>query len=90
VNPLKLNVYVNDVEKTDTAGLQFSLATVNCSGGGGETPLPFVTTGGTVLRWAGDQFINHWKSPCRSGICYIVRMTTTADGGSISALFKTK
>ena len=51
-----------------------------------------VTTGGTVLRWAGDQFIDNWKTPSGNGVvgkCYKVTMTA-ADGTKLDALFKLK
>jgi len=88
--PLKFNVYVNGVEKTDTEGLQFSLAQVGCSFAA-EDPVDFVTTGGTSLRYdtAAGQFVQNWKTPTSRG-CYVVRMTTTEDRVSISAVFKTK
>lgn len=74
------------VEKTDTAGLQCSLASIPC-GGGPETPAAFDTTGGTSLRYVGNRFMQNWKTPTTPGVCYVVRMTTTADGQSLSALF---
>jgi len=90
--PLKFNVYINDVEKTDTTGLVFSVATVNCAGGGAAASGAFSTTGGTSLRYdtTDRQFIQNWEAPKTSGVCYLVRLTTTADGQSISALFQTK
>jgi hypothetical protein len=50
----------------------------------------FTTTGSTSLRYdtSGGTFVQNWKTPKAPG-CYVVRMTT-ADGLSISALFKVK
>ena len=89
--PLKFNVYVDGVEKTDTTGLSFSVWSVSCSASATEDPVDFTTTGGTSLRYdtAGGYFIQNWKTPKAPG-CYVVRMTTAADGLSISALFKIK
>ena len=89
--PLKFNVYVKGVEKTDTSGLQFSVASVGCTGGV-EDAVDFVTTGETTLRYdaSAHQFVQNWKTPSVAGSCYVVRMITTADGGSLSAVFKTK
>lgn len=87
--PLKFNVYVDGVEKTDTSGLQFSVWTVGCASSAGEDPVDFTTTGGTELRYAGGSFIQNWKTPRVPG-CYLVRMTTTADGLSLNALFNVK
>ena len=88
--PLKFNVYVNGVEKTDTTGLTFGMWAVACSNSGAEDPVDFTTTGGTSLRYdaAAGAFVQNWKTPKAPG-CYFVRMTT-ADGLSIGALFKVK
>lgn len=89
--PLKFNVTVNGVAKTDTAGLQMSQTRVDCAT---SAPLGAATglaaTGGTSLRYSDGQFIMNWSTPTTTGACYLVKMTTTADGGSISATFKIK
>ena len=89
--PLKFNVSVDGVEKTDTAGLQLSVKQVSCAPAA-EDPVDFVTTEPTSLWYDSTEghFIQNWKSPKGAGLCYVVRMTTTDDGLSISALFKTK
>jgi hypothetical protein len=84
--PLKFNVYVNGVEKTDTAGLEFGVWKVGCTNSSQEDPLDFTTTGGTELRYSGGSFMQNWKTPKTPG-CYLVRMTTTGYGLSLSALF---
>lgn len=60
-----------------------------CSGGT-EDPVDFVTTGGTSLRYdaAGGHFVQNWQTPRTAGACYVVRMTTTQDGGALSAQFR--
>jgi hypothetical protein len=87
--PLKFNVYVDGVEKTDTSGLQFAVWAVGCASSAGEDPVDFTTTGGTELRYSGGSFIQSWKTPTVPG-CYLVRMTTSADGLSLNALFNVK
>jgi hypothetical protein len=88
--PLAFNVYVNGVEKTDPSGLTFSLtfspASVACAGGTAGSPVAFETVGGGV-KYAGKRFQQNWKTPKQAG-CYVVRMTTTADGLSLTANFK--
>jgi hypothetical protein len=90
--PLKFNVYVNGVEKTDTAGLQFSVAPVACSSAVAEDAVDWVTSEGTSLRYDATerQFIQNWKTPKAPGTCYLARVTTAADGRSLSANFKLK
>ena len=85
--PLKFKVYVNGVEKTDTSGLVFSAVQVSCSGDAGETPVIFMTTGGTSLHYGGGQFVQNWKVPATPG-CYLVRVT--GDGLLLNAVFKVK
>jgi hypothetical protein len=88
--PLKFNVTINGAQKTDTAGLEFSLTKINCSTGTAIGSAPFTMTGGTALRYDDGQFIANWKTPGDPGGCYVVKMTTPADEGSISATFKIK
>jgi hypothetical protein len=85
--PLKFNLFINGTEKTDTDGLLFSVVEVGCSASVGETPVSFLTTGGTSLRYTGGQFVQNWKTPQLPG-CYLVRMT--GDGILLSALFNVK
>jgi hypothetical protein len=56
------------------------------------TTVDFVTSGATTLRFdtAAHQFVQNWQTPKTSGLCFVARKTTTADGGSLSALFKLK
>lgn len=89
--PLRFNVYVDGVEKTDTAGLDFGLWAASCSDSTTGNAVPFTTTGGTALRYdaIARTFIQNWKTPATPG-CYVVRMTTAADGLSLSALVRVK
>ena len=87
--PLKFNVTIDGVEQTTTSGLAFSVFSISCSSSAAEDQVDFTTTGNTSLRWAGDAFIQNWKTPTTPG-CYLVRMTTVADGLSLTALFKVK
>jgi len=88
--PLKFNVTVNGVQKTDIAGLDFGLTKVSCSTGAPIAPASFTMTGGNGLRYEDGQFTANWKTPSDAGSCYVVKMTTTADAGSIGAMFKIK
>ena len=85
--PLKFNVYVNGQEKTDTAGLNFSVTTIACTLAPGD-PVDYVTQEDTNLRYAGHQFHLNWKTPKVPG-CYIARVTN-ADGLLLSATFRLK
>jgi hypothetical protein len=89
--PLKFNVWVDGVPQTDTAGLQFTAAAISCTNPGSGTPIGFQTTGGTSLRYdaTAGAFVQNWKAPTAPG-CYAVRLTTAADGLSLSALFRVK
>jgi hypothetical protein len=69
--------------------LVFTVLSVPCAGGT-EDAVDFVSTGGTNLQYSGHQFTQNWQTPKGAGKCYIVRMTTTTDGGSLSAMFKMK
>jgi hypothetical protein len=88
--PLKFNVYLNGVEKTDTAGLQFGVASVVCSTAVAEDQVDWVTNDATSLHYdtTERQFIQNWKTPKGRG-CYVARITT-ADGKSLSAHFTLK
>lgn len=89
--PLKFTVAVDGVAKTTTDGLALSATPVSCATGaatGAATAL--ASTGGTSLRYSDGQFIMNWTVPSTASACYVVRMTTTADGGSIAATFQVK
>jgi hypothetical protein len=90
--PLKFNVFVDGVEKTDTVGLVFSVASSGgCAAGADENPIVATETGATTLRYdtAARHFVQNWKTPRAPG-CYVVRVTTEADGLSLIALFDVK
>ena len=78
--PLKFNLFINGTEKTDTGGLLFSVVEVGCYASAGETPVSFLTTGGTSLRYTGGQFVQNWKTPQAAGL-----LSGTHDGGRHSA-----
>ena len=91
--PLKFNLFAAAggtelVNVTDVLG--FSLAALTCSTGAEDPVEPdFITTGATVLRYSGGQFIQNWDTPKGASKCYRVTMTAR-DGSMVSAFFKTK
>lgn len=89
--PLKFEVFDGATELKTTAaiGATFAATKVSCTNGSEDAIEAFATAGQTEFRFdtTGDQFIQNWKTPTGSG-CYRATMTT-ADGQSISALFKT-
>lgn len=105
--PLKFNVHVGGVEKTDTAGLEFTTESVPCATAprrrdarghdrndhehGSRNERDDDGPRAPLFRYdfRKDMFIYNWKAPKAAG-CYLVRMTTTDDGLSLSALFKVK
>ena len=91
--PLKFDVSVGGVEKTTTDGLVLTLQSIGCDSGAPEDLVePAATTGGTSLRYdaTAGYFIQNWKVPKTPDACYMVRMTTEADGLALSARFKVK
>jgi hypothetical protein len=89
--PLKWRMFAGSTEIKDVAMVKsVTAAIVACSGGTEDVIEEVVTTtGGTVLRYDGTQFIDNWKTPSKPGTCY--RATVTAmDGSKTSALFKLK
>ena len=92
--PLKFEVFLNGVERTDTTAIQgFSVRTLSCTTAAvlEEAPIEMTSTGGTSLRYdtTGGQFIQNWQTPKVAGACYRVTMTTI-DGNGLSADFKLK
>jgi hypothetical protein len=90
--PLKFQVFAGGVEKTNTSDINYFTATKlsNCSAGSSEEPVEFVTTGQTVLRYDGGQFIQNWKTPSSNKEeCYRASVKFL-DGSSLSAFFKLK
>jgi hypothetical protein len=80
--PLKFNVTINGVQKTDTANLLFStspLATSECTSSP-QDPVDFVAAGETNLRYDAQakQFIQNWKLPKTAG-CVRARVTYKDD-----------
>jgi hypothetical protein len=87
--PLKFEVFVNGVEKTETSGLGFAVTPVACTLSP-EDPVDYVTQDSTNLRYDTEkgQFILNWKTPKTVG-CFIARVSG-ANGPLLSATFKLK
>jgi len=76
--PLKFDVYLNGVEKTDTTGITFTVTSSQCTASA-EDPVDFVSSGNTSLRYEDGQFVQNWKTPREPG-CYTVRVLLDEDG----------
>lgn len=88
--PLKFNIYLNGVEKTDVNGLIFSQQSSTCVLTL-EDPVDLTTTGNTALTYdtTARQFVQRWKTPSGRGQCYVV--TVSLDGTALlTASFKLK
>jgi len=89
--PLKFNIYEGAHERKNIGAVRsFDVMSGTCSGVATEA-VPFVTTGATSLRYdsSAGQFIQNWKTPATSGVCYQV-IVTAEDGTRLTALFRTK
>jgi hypothetical protein len=90
---LKFNVYSEGgVEITDPAhisNLSFTVASIACTTGEAEAPVPFSSTGSPGLRYetSSGQFVMNWATPRTPG-CYVVRVT--GDGLLMTARFKVR
>jgi hypothetical protein len=92
--PLKFEMFAGSTELTSLSDIKsFTTAKVNCGAltGAVTDEIEVVSTGGTSLRYdtTGGQFIQNWKTPTGSGVCYKATMTAQ-DGSSLAAFFKTK
>ncbi len=92
--PLKFEIFAGATELTTTDAMEsFKVGSIPCAtlAGTPTDDIELYSTGGTSLRYdtTGGQFIQNWKIPTGSGICYRVTMLAD-DGSSTSALFKTK
>jgi hypothetical protein len=92
--PLKFRIFAGPTELTDIAAVQsVTYIQIVCAAAAPVDAIEeIVTTGGTVLRWAGDQFIDNWKTPSGGSVvgkCYQVTMTAD-DGSKLHAFFKLK
>ena len=89
--PLKFNVYVNGVELKDAGDgdIEFAVRPIACDTRVAEDQVDWVTSEATGLHYDGQHFHQNWKTPKGIG-CYIARITTKADGKSISASFRLK
>lgn len=91
--PLKFEIVAGSEITSTSAVKSFNTATVSCSdlSGMGTDEIEVTSTGGTSLRYdsTGGQFIQNWRTPKASGICYSATLTTQ-DGSSLVAYFKTR
>ena len=91
--PLKFNIAIDGVNQTSTSGLVLTTQVIACDA---STPLgaevPGAGTGETSLRYEslGGFFVANWKVPKTRGTCYMVRVTTQADGLALTAKFAVK
>ncbi len=88
--PLKFEIFAGPTELTDIAYIKsLTYVQTNCSDTAITDEIETTATGGTILRYDGDQFIYNWKTPTGAGKCYRTTMTGQ-DGSTISAFFKMK
>jgi putative Ig domain-containing protein len=89
--PLKFNVYVNGIEKTNTDGLSLRQQMIPCDASAPQDPVePAAVTGGTQLVYGDGYFKFNWKVPNTPGYCFMIRMTTEQDGLALTARFKVR
>lgn len=88
--PLKFKLFDGATELTSPSAVSRFSATKGSCTSATEDAVDVVTTGSTVLRYdaTAGQFVQNWKTPTVLG-CYTVSMAS-ADGSSLSALFKLK
>ena len=88
--PLKFNIYQGAFERKDVAAVRSFESVAGSCGGVYTQAVAFVTTGpGLRYDSTAGQFIQNWKTPATSGVCYQV-IVTAADGTRLTALFRTK
>lgn len=80
-----------ELTSTEAIGATFEVVRVQCVAGSTEDVVEAITTGATALKYdsTAGQFIQKCKTPTGAGRCYSATITT-ADGSSLTALFKTK
>lgn len=90
--PLKFNVLKGATEVTDVAKLgsaPFSVARYDCdTSDEGSALTEVATAGSTQLRYGDTQFIQNWKTPTGSNVCYRVTVTPGNGAKPIVAQFK--
>lgn len=91
--PLKFNAFAGSTEITNTTalGARFTFRNVGCSVAAQTSDDLIATTGGTTLRYdaTAKQWIQNWQTPKGADQCLRVTLTT-ADGSTLTALFRTK
>ena len=62
--PLKFQIFVGSVERTDVGAVKaFTATPTSCGTPGTEDLVEITTTGNTELRYSGGQFIQNWQTP---------------------------
>jgi hypothetical protein len=89
--PVKFRVFDGATEVTTTAGMSTSYTAIKCPTATTDVVETSTSAAGNALRYdsTGGQFIQNWKTPAGSGLCYRFTLTTS-DGSTLTALFKTK
>jgi len=91
--PLKFEIFagLNGAEQTAVSVIKsMVLQPANCTGGVALNvdASQLDNSGGTALRYDGNQFIQNWKTPTAPG-CFVVSLTA-ADNSTINAYFRVK
>jgi hypothetical protein len=84
---LKFEVFKGTTELTKTNSVRMSVASISCPIGALEDEVDFLTTGRTLLRYQGGQFVYRWQTPKSRGGCYKVTARPQF-GTSASAIFR--
>jgi hypothetical protein len=88
--PLKFEVFAGaELVDVATIGVVFTAKATSCLATASVDEIEVLSTGGTSLRYdaTAGQFIQNWQTPKQIGGCYTATVKT-ADGTSISAIFK--
>ena len=89
--PLKFQVFAGGIEQIDVSAVKsFLLNEVSCPTTPTIDEIELTSTGGTVLRYTGGQFIQNWQTPKTAGKCYRVTVTAADNFSTLMAYFKTK
>lgn len=85
--PLKFQVFKDSVEVKDAAVASFKVATTPCDTSAVLDSVEVVTSGSTVLRYDGTQWIQNWKTPTALG-CYKASVLLADGTTTLSADFR--